>query len=130
MLIIFVQNFIIRHPALDAGSTDPKLLTMNNYSPYKAFVYFMTNKYNTVLYIGVTNNLYRRVKEHKEQKNEGFTARYNLTKLVYYECYSNIYDAIKREKQIKSWKRQWKNELVESMNLEWRDLALEVFGDE
>lgn len=85
-------------------------------------VYFMTNKSNSVLYVGVTNNLFRRVFEHKEKINKGFTKRYNVDKLVYYEVYDNIELAITREKQIKNWKREWKNALVEKDNPQWDDL--------
>ena len=83
----------------------------------------MTNTNNTVLYTGVTNNLQRRVYEHKNKLIEGFTKRYNLTKLVYYELTYHAEAAIKREKQLKSWKRQWKIELIESVNKGWRDLT-------
>ena len=82
----------------------------------------MSNNSKT-LYIGVTNNLERRVYEHKSKLIEGFTKKYNLTNLVYYELTGSIEAAIKREKQLKNWKRQWKVELIESMNKEWKDLA-------
>lgn len=87
------------------------------------FVYIMTNAANTVLYIGVTNNLRRRVREHQEGANEGFTKRYRCVKLVYYETFARVTDAIKREKQLKAWKRKWKAELVERDNPQWRDLS-------
>ncbi len=90
----------------------------------------MTNVTNRVLYIGVTNNLYRRVREHKEQKGHGFTAKYILTKLVYYEEYSSINEAIEREAQLKWWKREWKNELVRSMNPEWSELAPPYYNED
>ncbi len=96
---------------------------MKDLSEYEAFVYFMTNKNDTVLYVGVTNDLWRRVKEHKEGKVKGFTARYNLVKLVYYEEYSSVVEAIDREKKLKRWKRDWKEKLIEGMNPEWRDLV-------
>jgi putative endonuclease len=82
----------------------------------------MSNKSKT-LYIGVTNNLLRRVLEHKLKKVEGFTEKYNLTMLVYFECTDLIYDAIKREKQLKNWHRDWKINLIESVNKEWADLS-------
>ncbi len=87
------------------------------------YVYIMSTTNNKVLYIGVTNNLYRRVQEHKQQLGYGFTSRYMITKLVYYEEYSSIVEAIEREKQLKWWKRVWKDELVMSMNPEWEELA-------
>ena len=90
----------------------------------KYYVYFMTNAHNTVLYVGVTSNLIKRVYEHKIKKNpKSFTARYNLDKLIYYEVYDTPDEAIAREKQIKKWNRKRKNELVERENPEWKDLS-------
>jgi putative endonuclease len=89
----------------------------------ECFVYVMTNIRNTVLYVGVTNNIRRRVQEHREGAVEGFTKRYKCVKLVYYEVFRTAEGAIVREKQIKNWKRKWKAELVESHNPEWRDLS-------
>ena len=86
------------------------------------FVYIMTNKSRT-LYTGVTNNLERRVWEHKNKAIPGFTAKYNITKLVYYEEGTQVSEAIAREKQIKGWLRARKIALIESMNPEWRDLS-------
>ncbi len=82
----------------------------------------MTNKYNTVLYVGVTNDLVRRVYEHKNKLVKGFTAKYNIVKLVYYEIHEDIKEAIKREKQIKGWLRVKKEELIKTMNPSWKDL--------
>ena len=90
------------------------------------YVYMMTNKINTVLYTGVTNELKRRVYEHKEKMVGGFTKKYNINKLVYYEIFDDIENAIFREKQIKSGSRQKKVELVNSMNGEWLDLYEEL----
>ena len=90
------------------------------------YVYMMTNSNNKVLYIGVTNNLKRRVYQHKNGEIDGFTKKYNVHKLVYFEHFTNIEHAIKREKQLKKWKRQWKNELVESKNPKWADLYNEI----
>lgn len=90
---------------------------MNQY-----YVYIMTNKSKT-LYTGVTNNLNRRVYEHKNKLLPGFTAKYNITKLVYYEIFNDINQAISREKQIKGWLRQKKIDLIESLNSEWNDLS-------
>jgi putative endonuclease len=86
----------------------------------------MTNKHNTVLYTGVTINLKKRVCEHKEKLIEGFTKRYNVAKLVYYEVCDEVYSAIAREKQIKAGSRQKKIALIESMNKEWKDLYEEL----
>ena len=91
------------------------------------YVYMMTNKYNNVLYTGFTNDLIRRVYVHKEHMDpDSFTARYHVEKLVYYEATTDVRSAIEREKQIKSWNRRRKNQLVESMNPQWRDLYPEI----
>lgn len=87
------------------------------------WVYILTNWNNKVLYIGVTNNLERRVYEHKQKLIEGFTKKYNLTKLVYYEEFSSIDDAIRAEKRIKGWIREKKNKLIVSKNPEWKELS-------
>ena len=86
------------------------------------YVYIMTNKYNRVLYTGVTNDLQRRVYEHREKLIEGFTKKYNVYKLVYFEETESIEAAILREKQIKGGSRQKKINLILSMNPQWRDL--------
>lgn len=87
------------------------------------YVYMMTNWNNKVLYTGVTSNLERRIYEHKNKLVKGFTAKYNVHKLVYFEYTADITSAISREKQIKGWTRQKKNELVESLNPKWQDLS-------
>ena len=87
------------------------------------YVYMMTNKNNRVLYTGVTGNLVKRAYEHRAHLDpDSFTAKYKVTKLVYYEATSDVKSAIEREKQIKTWNRERKNKLVESMNPEWVDL--------
>ena len=90
---------------------------MKNY-----YVYILTNKSKT-LYIGVTNNLERRIFEHKNKLIDGFSKKYNLTRLVYFEVLNSIEDAIKREKQLKNWHRQWKINLIEEHNKGWKDLS-------
>jgi len=90
------------------------------------FVYIITNKNDTVLYTGVTNNLHRRVYEHREKMVEGFTKKYNINKLVYYEVFDNIESAIIREKQIKSGSRMKKIDLINSLNKKWVDLYEEL----
>jgi len=90
------------------------------------FVYIMASKKNGTLYIGVTNNLIRRVFEHKQDIIEGFTKKYKVHSLVYYEHTSDIYSAIEREKAIKRWKRQWKINLIRQKNPDWDDLYLEL----
>jgi putative endonuclease len=87
------------------------------------YVYILTNKTNKVLYIGVTNNLVRRIFEHKNKLVEGFTKKYNLSKLVYYEVTNDIYSALEREKQLKNWHRDWKINLINSFNPVWADLS-------
>ena len=77
------------------------------------------------MYIGVTNDLERRLFEHKTKMVKGFTSRYNIDKLVYFEQYTNINTAIKREKQLKRWNRQWKIDLIEDDNPEWNDLTVD-----
>jgi len=83
----------------------------------------MMNKWNTVSYVGMTNSLERRVYEHKNHLVKGFTSRYNITKLVYYEEYDNAYDAICREKEIKKWSRKKKVALIKTINPDFKDLA-------
>ncbi|NLI97739.1 GIY-YIG nuclease family protein [bacterium] len=90
------------------------------------YVYIMTNNYRNVFYTGVTNNLIRRVYEHKEKLVEGFTKKYKLDRLVYFEIFSDPKSAIEREKQIKAGTRRRKIELVEFANPTWRDLWNEV----
>jgi putative endonuclease len=96
---------------------------MNN----QYYVYILTNKTNNVLYIGVTNELIKRIYEHKNKLVEGFTKKYNVEKLIYYESTNNAYEAIKREKQLKNWHRDWKMNLINKFNPKWRDLGEEFF---
>ena len=87
------------------------------------YVYLLTNEHGNVIYTGVTNDLLRRVYEHKNHLDKGsFTAQYNIEKLVYYETTNDVESAIAREKQIKGWNRKRKNKLVESKNPDWKDL--------
>ena len=88
------------------------------------YVYILTTKYNTVLYTGVTNDIQRRVFEHKTGKTEGFTKKYNVHKLVYYEVFDYVDLAIAREKQIKGYSRDKKIKLIESENPEWTELKV------
>ena len=91
------------------------------------YVYILTNKTNKVMYIGVTNDLQRRLYEHKNELVDGFTKKYHVHKLVYYESYEYVEDAILREKKLKGLLRIRKNELVETMNPEWIDLSDKLF---
>ena len=88
------------------------------------YVYILTNWDDSVIYIGVTGNLERRLYEHKNKLADGFTKKYNVNKLVYFESTSDVYSALSREKQLKKWTRVKKNQLVETLNPEWKDLSL------
>ena len=90
------------------------------------YVYLMTNSRNTVIYTGVTNDLRKRIYEHKAKLVDGFTKKYRITKLVYYEIFNDIYSALSREKQIKAGSRQKKIELINNMNPKWQDLYLRL----
>ena len=94
------------------------------------FVYILTNKHNTVLYTGVTSDIFVRVQEHRTKVFPGFTSKYNVHKLVYYEQFGSIFDAIEREKAIKGGSRQKKIDLINGMNPEWDDLWEQEFGEE
>ncbi len=87
------------------------------------YVYILTNKYNTVSYIGVTNDLERRLSEHKLANLSGFSHKYKLTKLIYYEVYPDPISAISRKKQLKNWHRDWKWNLIKAENPELKDLS-------
>ena len=89
----------------------------------KGYVYIMSCKSNSTLYVGMTNNLRRRVAEHKLHLNHGFSDTYKTEKLVYYEVYELVTDAIIREKQLKKWNREWKNNLISELNSDWKDLS-------
>lgn len=89
------------------------------------YVYILSNK-SKILYIGITNDLRRRIFEHKNKLIDGFTKKYNLTKLVFYEITNDVNAAIKREKQLKNWHRQWKLNLIEENNPNWKDLSEEL----
>ena len=90
------------------------------------YVYILTNQHNRVLYTGVTSNLPKRVEQHREKAMEGFTSRYNVNKLVFYEQTDDVRSAIAREKQIKGGSRKKKLDLINAMNPEWRDLYYDL----
>jgi putative endonuclease len=94
------------------------------------YVYILASKRNGTLYTGVTNNLLRRVLEHKEKNIKGFSAKYGVCRLVYYEVHKYINDAIKRESNIKAWKRKWKLKLIEENNIVWKDLLYEIASED
>ena len=113
-----------RHPHC---GLDPQSLTRNDYPmPLQGIVYILTNKNKTTLYVGVTRNLQRRIAEHKLHINEGFSKRYNLELLVYYEIFERLDAAVKREKQLKKWRREWKESLINELNPTWTDLSDEI----
>jgi putative endonuclease len=97
---------------------------MNNY-----FVYILASKRNGTLYIGLTNNLERRIYEHKNHLVKGFTEKYSVTMLVYFEQTNDINAALQREKQLKKWNRKWKLKLIEKSNPDWLDLAKDWIPD-
>ena len=119
VLNLFQYYFRIRG---GAGSIQDSGMT-NSCFMKQYYVYILTNKSNRVLYIGVTNNLIRRILEHKKKEIKGFTQKYNCTKLVYYEATESVDGAIEREKQLKNWHRQWKINLITENNPDWEDLA-------
>ena len=90
------------------------------------FVYILANKKNGTLYVGVTNNLARRVAEHKARLVPGFTQKYGLDRLVYFEAFESILEARAREHVLKRWRRAWKIALIEELNPDWRDLSYQI----
>jgi putative endonuclease len=115
-------NGIITQPSLHSGGgQNPGNSPMNNY-----YVYIMANKRNGTLYVGFTHDLVKRVYEHKNDLVKGFTQRYGIHMLVYYEQHENSEAAITREKRLKVWQRKWKIRIIEEMNPEWEDLYDEI----
>ncbi len=92
------------------------------------YVYVLASQKKGTLYIGVTNDLIRRIEEHKKGVHNGFTKQYQVNQLVYYEVTENVEGAILREKQLKKWKRDWKLKLIEKFNPEWKDLSNEIYA--
>jgi putative endonuclease len=116
-----------RNPEKKKRLSDSRLRgndTLNNmYNKERQYyIYILVSQKNGTLYIGVTNNLAERVKQHKEKLTKGFTSKYDVDKLVYYEIYGEIGMAIYREKCLKRWKREWKMKLIEDFNPSWKDL--------
>ena len=87
------------------------------------YVYILASQRNGTLYVGITSNIVSRIEQHKKKQNRGFTSKYNVNRLVYYEAHLMATDAIKREKLIKRWRRKWKLILIEEFNPEWEDLS-------
>jgi putative endonuclease len=90
------------------------------------YVYILDSKRNGTLYIGVTNDLVKRIYEHKNNLVKGFTSKYEIKTLVYFEETTDVYSALQREKQLKGWNRKWKIDLIESFNVDWKDLYLDL----
>ena len=95
---------------------------------HQYYIYILASQKNGTLYIGVTNDLERRVLEHKQKINEGFTSKYDVNRLVYFESFQYINDAILREKRLKKLNRQWKINLIEEENFEWNDLSKDWYN--
>ena len=93
-----------------------------------AYIYIMANKRKGTFYVGVTSDLIRRTWQHKSRVTDGFTARYGIKSLVYYECFDDVTNAITREKNLKNWQRAWKVGLVTEFNPDWRDLYGDILG--
>lgn len=91
------------------------------------YVYILSNKLHTVFYTGMTSNLVKRIGQHKDGDFKGFTKKYNVKKLLYYDTFSNVNDAINAEKKIKKWKREWKVDLIREKNSMFRDLSKDLF---
>ncbi|WP_371378308.1 GIY-YIG nuclease family protein [Thalassotalea aquiviva] len=89
-------------------------------------IYIISNESNNVIYVGVTSNLLQRIFQHKQKLTEGFSKRYNLEKLVYFELFDDMDSAIYREKRLKRWQRSWKERLIKRVNPEWKDLYQEL----
>ncbi len=105
-----------------------QFILVNNYHmANKSYYIYIISSFKKVLYIGITSNLRKRIWEHREGVVDGFTKKYNIKMLVYYEVYDDPETAIKREKQLKRWRREKKLKLIESMNPEWKDLYEELF---
>ncbi len=92
----------------------------------KYYVYILTNKKHGTLYIGITSDLIKRTWEHKQKLVSGFTQKYNIDKLVYYEEHNDVSFAIQGEKRLKKWNRSWKIKIIEEQNLEWKDLYYDI----
>ena len=111
------------HPERSEGSQTSGIRhgTIMNEKSY--YVYILTNDWGNVMYVGMTSNIERRLYEHKQELADGFTKRYHVHKLVYYEQTNDAYAAVTRERQLKGWTRKRKNELVETVNPNWEDLS-------
>ena len=122
-LVLALQGRKPCHPGVGRGPYHESVICMSKRTYY---VYIMTNKKYGTLYIGMTNNLIRRVEEHKQGLIKGFTQTHKLNKLVYFDYSNDVYLAIQRERNMKEWKRQWKIDLIEEENPLWEDLSKQL----
>jgi len=116
------DNALLYRFPIKLGMTESNFARQNMHPNREYYVYILASQKNGTLYVGVTNNLETRIYQHKNKLIKGFTSIYNVDKLVYYETYNDIYEAIVREKRIKKWERKWKIRLIEKNNSEWQDL--------
>lgn len=121
MQVVIPAGGIMR--SMRPQSRDPGEKTMKDHT---YFIYIIASRKNGTLYVGVTNQLLRRVQQHRERLVPGFTKKYGVKILVYFEVHNDINEAIAREKRLKHWRRSWKLELIEKKNPEWRDLWPEL----
>jgi putative endonuclease len=113
---------VIKYPRASGG-----LMNFKKSSKMKQYyVYILTNKHNRMFYVGFTDDIQRRIGEHKNKKYDGFTKKYNVDKLVYFKTHLTDEDAKSREKRIKRWRREWKIKLIEKVNPEWDDLSKDL----
>ena len=115
----------MRHPD---ESRDPDATSTGTEGSVASYVYILASRTAGTLYVGVTSDIVKRISEHRLGLFKGFTSKYNVKRLVYYETHGDIVNAIQREKQIKEWKRVWKIELIEKANPNWNDLFCEIAG--
>ncbi len=117
-----------KKPSSRGLTTGPRSYIILNMLSYQKFfyVYILASNRNGTLYIGITSNLPQRIYEHKNHLTPGFTSRYNVNKLVYFERFDDAKAAIKHEKRLKEWKRNWKKDLIEKFNPDWRDLYYDL----
>ena len=114
-------SVIARDPPSRRGPSQSRFVNMKNY-----YIYILSNQRHTVLYIGITNDLKRRIEEHKQKLGSKFTKKYNIDKLLYYEIYTDPENAIKREKQLKNYSRKRKDALISEFNKKYIDLYAEI----
>jgi|GEM_PF-670679 len=125
---VFFSHFDRREKSACVDRRNRACLDIRMRSPRLYYVYIMASNNRNCIYVGMTNNLIRRILEHRESKPHGFTGWYHCVNLVYYDYAYSPMDAIRAEKRIKKWRREKKNKLISSMNPEWKDLGVEVLA--